>query len=80
MSDLCPTCGGSGESGQYAVLDCAAPGCTAAFDRAEFNAFMAALAPMTQYDRDWAAYRYGRVKQAEASFDSLAAGIINKGN
>lgn len=72
-SFYCPICKGSGESSHYGVLDCTEPGCNAATERAEFNTFMAALEPLSQYDRDWAAYRFGRVKQAEQNFDSLAA-------
>jgi hypothetical protein len=82
MSVLCPACHGTGERNQSGFLDCTHPGCTAAHDRAEFNKFMQALGPMTQADRDWAAYLYGRTAQASDSFDALLAQLekINKGN
>ena len=55
----CPICSGSGESTGNGMLDCPAPDCTAATDRATLNDSIAALGPMTRDDIAWAAYRAG---------------------
>lgn len=55
----CPICNDTGETGAYGILDCAAPGCTAAVDRAAMNAVIEALPPMTAYDKHWAAFQLG---------------------
>lgn len=55
----CPVCHGSGDaSGQY-LYDCAAPGCTAAVDRANLDAGLKLLPPMIKEDVHWAAYKAG---------------------
>lgn len=55
----CTICGGSGESTGNGMLDCPAPDCTAATDRATLNDSIAALGPMTRDDIAWAAYKAG---------------------
>jgi hypothetical protein len=56
----CPTCNDTGETGPYGQIDCAAPGCTAATERAALNTLIDALPAMTPYDLQWTAYQLGR--------------------
>jgi len=67
----CPVCNDTGEAGQYGVLDCAAPGCTAAAERSALNAAMAALPPMSEYDRIWYAYLAGKKVGAASAANSI---------
>jgi hypothetical protein len=57
---VCPKCHGTGETGRYAILDCSAPGCTAATDRAALNTAVAALGPMTLDDLVWHVFQAGK--------------------
>lgn len=61
MSADCKICNGTGERGQYGTLDCAAPGCTAAEERAALNDFIEKaqrIERMTPYDLHWAIYKF----------------------
>lgn len=54
----CPVCKDTGETSQYGVLDCQAPGCTAAAERAALNAYLESLPRQTEYDQVWIAYQF----------------------
>lgn len=62
MSTFCPECKGSGESGQFGVLDCAAPNCTAATERAALDTHLLALGRLHERDLVWEAYKLGQAK------------------
>lgn len=72
----CERCNGTGETNGYGVLDCSAPGCTAASERACLNAFIEALPPMTAYDKHWAAYQMGKDSRDEEV--QAMAGMVRK--
>mgnify|MGYP001610819689 CR=1 FL=1 len=56
----CTICGDTGEAFRYGSLDCAAPGCTAAVERAALNDAVAASEPLSEYDLQWLAYQLGK--------------------
>ena len=58
MTPRCTACGDTGETSHYGVLDCCAPGCTAAQERAALNAYIESLPPLTPYDKHWHAYQF----------------------
>ncbi len=60
MSTTCTACNGTGETGHYGIIDCQAPGCTAATERAALKVAMDGAGALTQYDRDWHAYNLGK--------------------
>lgn len=66
----CPICLDSGES-TYGNLDCAAPNCTAATERAALNTLIDALPAMTPYDLQWTAYQLGLVIGTNQSADQV---------
>lgn len=70
----CPICSGSGErEGEYGLLSCDAPNCTAATERAALEAANKAAEPMTVYDQRWLAYCVGKaaaLEQAATWLDS----------
>ena len=55
----CPICNDTGEA-IYGHLDCGAPGCTAATERAALNTLIEAMPAMTPYDLQWTSYQLGR--------------------
>lgn len=62
----CPICSGSGErDGEYGLLSCDAPNCTAATERAALEAANKAAEPMTVYDQRWFAYQAGKAAALE---------------
>lgn len=54
----CKTCSGSGETGQYGILDCT--DCNAAMERAALNAAVTSAELMSGYDERWFAYQLGK--------------------
>lgn len=54
----CQVCCDTGEKHFNGDLDCDAPGCTAAEDRAALNRYVKKLGPLTSFDRDWMVYQY----------------------
>lgn len=66
MKPFCPECNGSGESNDQGYLDCAAPNCTAAEDRAHMEAHLNALGRLSNRDLLWEAYKCGQAKAGRA--------------
>lgn len=58
---VCKKCHGTGETGCQGILDCSAPGCTAAADRHALNVAVAALGPMLLDDLVWQVYQMGKL-------------------
>lgn len=74
---ICPRCHGTGEgSGQYAVLDCAEPGCTAATERAKLNAWAEPHHLDSRYDERWAVYQYAmHLCEEKIAAQSIVVGV-----
>jgi hypothetical protein len=66
----CPICNDTGEA-IYGQLDCAAPNCTAATERAALNTLIDALPKMAPYDLQWTAYQLGRAMAEKELVDAL---------
>ena len=74
----CPICNDTGEAhGNYGMLDCAAPGCTAAVERAALNEFtLAQRRALPSYDLDWAIHQRAVAMTEKACAERIAAQAI----
>lgn len=73
----CPICNGSGErDGEYGLLSCDAPNCTAATERAALEAANKAAEPMTVYDQRWFAYGIGKQSSVRSRVEAAAHRLI----
>lgn len=65
----CAVCKGTGETGTFGIYDCAAPGCTAAQERHEFDMAFAKIEAeggrMHPHDARWLVYVWGKAKGLE---------------
>jgi hypothetical protein len=59
-TEPCKVCNGSGEVGQYSILDCTQPGCNAAVERAALMEKIHAAPKMDEYDLAWFCYQAGK--------------------
>lgn len=74
----CLICNGSGErDGEYGLLSCDAPNCTAATERAALEAANKAAEPMTVYDQRWFSYQAGKAA-AKAEMQVVAYAVASE--